>query len=131
MIGLQIELAQYLLKLGRSQPPQFMRQIRNTFIFLSFLVPSLLLQAQDNFNLIFPSTDTELAYEGALKSVEAMRVIDPQEYRLLLEAGVLYMRTDQHCKARPALEQYIEVAPTPRDRQEALAIMQHLRLDEE
>lgn len=70
-------------------------------------------------------------YEGALKSVEAMRVIDPQEYRLLLEAGVLYMRTDQHGKARPALEQYIEVAPTPRDRQEALAIMQHLRLDEE
>ena len=70
-------------------------------------------------------------YEGALKSVEAMRVIDPQEYRLLLEAGVLYMRTDQHGKARPALEQYIEVAPTPRDRQEALAIMQHLRLEDE
>ena len=75
MIGLQIELAQYLLKLGRSQPPQFMRQIRSTFIFLSFLVPSLLLQAQDNFNLIFPSTDTELAYEGAFKDGSSEKVL--------------------------------------------------------
>lgn len=69
-------------------------------------------------------------YEGAVKSVEAMRLIDPKEYRLLLEAGVLYMRTDQHGKARPALEKYIKLAPATRDRQEALAIMQHLNVED-
>jgi len=34
-------------------------------------------------------------YLGALKTVEVMRLLDPNEYRLLFDAGVLYARTHQ------------------------------------
>lgn len=66
-------------------------------------------------------------YHGALQSVEAMRVIDPGEFRLLLDAGVLYARTDQPRAAIDALEDYIKKAPDARDRQEAAILLQEIK----
>ena len=66
-------------------------------------------------------------YEGALRTVEAMRAIDPTEYRLFLDAGVLYARTQQLQKAIIAVEEYIARAPNIGDRQEAARFLQQIR----
>ena len=66
-------------------------------------------------------------YEGALQTVEAMRALDPQEYRLLLDAGVLYARTNRLQNAIVTLEDYIAKAPGDRDRQEAALLLDQLR----
>lgn len=66
-------------------------------------------------------------YEGALHVVEAMRAIDPAEYRLLLDAGVLYARTNRLQNAIEALEDYIGKAPVDRDRHEAALLLQQIR----
>lgn len=68
-------------------------------------------------------------YEHALKVVEMMRFLAPEEYRLLLDAGVLYARTGQPQKAVPALEDYISRSPHPRDRQEAAVLLEHIRAE--
>ncbi len=65
-------------------------------------------------------------YAGGLETVELMRKIDPDEYRLLLDAGVLYARTDQPEKAIDSLVGYIEKAPNSRDRMEAELLLQQL-----
>ena len=66
-------------------------------------------------------------YEGALRIVQAMRAIDPAEYRLLLDAGVLYARTNRLQNAIETLEDYIAKAPGDRDRHEAALLLQNLR----
>lgn len=66
-------------------------------------------------------------YEGALRTVETMRLIDPAEFRLLLDAGVLYARTHQTRAAIDTLEEYIKLAPADRDRHEAALLVQELR----
>ncbi len=66
-------------------------------------------------------------YAGALKTVEAMRLIDPKEFRLLLDAGVLYAKTDQTRAAIETLETYIGRAPHNRDRQEAELLLLDLK----
>lgn len=66
-------------------------------------------------------------YEGALRTVEGMRAIDPTEYRLLLDAGVLYARTNKLQSAIETLEAYIAKAPGDRDRAEAAILLQQLR----
>ncbi len=68
-------------------------------------------------------------YAGALKTVELMRLIAPQEYRLLLDAGVLYVRTNCSDKAIIALEGYIEKAPLPEDRHDALILLRQIKED--
>jgi regulator of sirC expression with transglutaminase-like and TPR domain len=65
-------------------------------------------------------------YEAAVKTIERMRLIDPEEYRLLLDAGVLYARTNQGLAAIAALEKYIDRAPLE-DRQEALYLLKQIR----
>ncbi len=65
-------------------------------------------------------------YDAALKSVDAMRDIAPDEFRLLLDAGVLYARTNQPEKAALVLEDYISRAPDARDRQEAALLLQEI-----
>ncbi len=65
-------------------------------------------------------------YEAAVKTIERMRLIDPDEYRLLLDAGVLYARTNQAIAAISALEKYIDRAPLA-DRQEALFLLNQIR----
>lgn len=66
-------------------------------------------------------------YEGALKTVSNMRRIDPQEYRLLLDAGMLYTRVHQIAAAVEALEDYIDRTPHKSEQQEALALLQQIR----
>ena len=66
-------------------------------------------------------------YDAALKTVEAMRAIDPGEFRLLLDAGVLYARTNQPRAAIDMLEDYIKKAPRDRDRHDAALLLQQLK----
>jgi regulator of sirC expression with transglutaminase-like and TPR domain len=66
-------------------------------------------------------------YAGALVTVELMRKIDPAEYRLLLDAGVLYARLDQPVTAIEMLSEYIKSAPNHRDRQEAELLLLQLK----
>lgn len=65
-------------------------------------------------------------YEGALEHVKRMRLIDPEEYRLMLDAGVLYAKTDQPKAAIEMLANYIDRAPNNRDRHEAELLLQEL-----
>ncbi len=83
----------------------------------------ILIRLQNNIKL--RRIDLE-DYEGALKTVEAMRRVDPDEYRLLLDAGVLYARTGRSKAAVAMLEDYIAKAPDPRDRHEAELLLQHI-----
>ncbi|MEM7651078.1 MAG: transglutaminase-like domain-containing protein [Pseudomonadota bacterium] len=84
----------------------------------------ILLRLQNNIK--FRQIEAE-DYEGALETVLALRKVDPAEYRLLLDEGVLYARTDQTRAAIDSLVSYIEKAPNSRDRMEAELLLQHLR----
>jgi regulator of sirC expression with transglutaminase-like and TPR domain len=66
-------------------------------------------------------------YEAALKVIEAMQWLDPNEYRLLLDAGVLYAKTGQRRLAADVLEKYIALAPNARDRKDAEAILRQIK----
>lgn len=66
-------------------------------------------------------------YKGALEVVEVMRLIDPKEYRLLFDAGVLSARTEQPKAAIDYLEEYITLAPHDDDRHEAAMLLQDLK----
>lgn len=66
-------------------------------------------------------------YEGALDSVRMMQAIAPDEYRLLLDAGVLCARTGRKEAAIEALEGYIERAPDGVDRYDAIMFLQEIR----
>jgi regulator of sirC expression with transglutaminase-like and TPR domain len=85
---------------------------------------TILLRLQNNIKLRRIEAED---YEGALNVVEAMRAIDPAEYRLLLDAGVLYARTQRLQQAMKALEDYISKAPVERDRQEAALLLRQIR----
>ena len=66
-------------------------------------------------------------YAAALGTVERMRLLDPQEFRLLLDAGVLYAKTHKTAQAIAALEDYIAKAANPRDRHDAALLLQKLK----
>lgn len=66
-------------------------------------------------------------FEGALRTVESMRAIAPDEYRLLFETGILYARTGQPRAAIEDLEQYIDKAPNNKDREDAALLLQQIR----
>lgn len=85
---------------------------------------TILMRLQNNIKLRRIEAED---YEGALETVEAMRAVDPGEYRLLLDAGVLYARTNRLQNAIVTLEAYIEKAPGDRDRQEAALLLDQLR----
>ncbi len=85
---------------------------------------TILVRLQNNIKLRLIEAED---YEGALNAVLAMRAIDPGEYRLLLDAGVLYARTNRLQKAIAVLENYITKAPGDHDRREASVLLAHLR----
>lgn len=66
-------------------------------------------------------------YENALKTVELMRLIAPQENRLLFDSGVLHARTGHVLKAIELLEDYLKNAPTHKDRYDAQLFLSSLR----
>jgi regulator of sirC expression with transglutaminase-like and TPR domain len=65
-------------------------------------------------------------YAGALVNVQRMLMIDPDEYRLYLDAGVLYAKVEQARAAIDSLMAYIERAPHDGDRREAELLLQEL-----
>lgn len=65
-------------------------------------------------------------YSIALEVIEQMRLIDPSEYRLLLDAGVLYAKTGKPQPAIRALEGYISKAPKGPNRAEAQSILNEI-----
>ena len=67
-------------------------------------------------------------YAGGLLSVQLSQIIDPDEYRLYLEAGVLYARVEQNKAAIDALELYLMHAQDEQDKYEASMLLQDLRL---
>lgn len=67
-------------------------------------------------------------YEAALETIQCMRLIDPQEYRLLLDEGVLLSKTGRGHLAVHSLEAYISKAENPKDREDALRLLVHIRL---
>lgn len=84
----------------------------------------ILVRLQNNVKIRLIETED---YEGALRAVETMRAIDPQEYRLLLDEGVLCARTGRAQAAMIALEGYIKQAPNDRDRYDAQVLLDHIR----
>jgi len=62
-------------------------------------------------------------YESALRCVEALRLLAPDEYRLCLDAGILYAKTGQGEKAVPELHEYIDKTPDPTGRTEAKLLL--------
>ncbi len=66
-------------------------------------------------------------YAAALKTVETMRLMAPDEFRLLLDAGVLYARTDQTMVAIRMLEEYIKQSPRESDRHDAAMLLRELK----
>lgn len=85
---------------------------------------SILMRLQNNIK--FRQIEGE-DYEGALEVIEVMRLVDPNEYRLLLDQGVLLAKVEKQKAAIESLEAYVDQAPNNRDRQEAVIILQQLK----
>jgi regulator of sirC expression with transglutaminase-like and TPR domain len=84
----------------------------------------ILLRLQNNIKIRQIETED---YQGALETVQILKMIAPHEYRLQLDAGVLYARTGQVEAAIVALEDYIEQAPADKDRHDAALLLQHIK----
>lgn len=85
---------------------------------------NVLIRMQNNIKLRLIEGED---YKAAVKVIEIMRRLDPEEYRLLLDAGVLYARTNQAIAAIDALEDYIERTPYPEDQHEALILLKQIQ----
>lgn len=68
-------------------------------------------------------------YEGALQTVETLQKIDPSEYRLSLDAGVLNARAGRLNRAIKELEHYIDHETNDANRRDAAAFLQQIRLN--
>ena len=66
-------------------------------------------------------------FESAIQTVEVMRKIQPKEYRLFFDAGVLYARLDKPLAAIRAFENYIELAADGRHIEQAQLMLAHIR----
>lgn len=84
----------------------------------------ILVRLQNNIKIRQIETED---YAGALETVQILLLLAPAEYRLQLDAGVLYARTGQAEKAIIALEDYISVAPADKDRHDAAILLQHIK----
>ncbi len=65
-------------------------------------------------------------YKAALDIILRMRMIDPDEYRLLLDAGALHARLKENEAATKCLNEYIKLAPDYYDREEARLLLNEL-----
>ena len=84
----------------------------------------LLIRLQNNKKL---RQIEEEDYDGALQTVEIMRHMAPDEYRLLLDAGVLYARTEKLAAAVEALQTYIDKAPDDVDSYDAALLLRQIK----
>jgi regulator of sirC expression with transglutaminase-like and TPR domain len=85
----------------------------------------MLLRLQNNIKLRQIEAED---YAAALQTVEWMRLAAPLDYRLMLDAGVLYAKTGRKGNAIEALASYIAQAPDARDRADAARILSEIRL---
>lgn len=84
----------------------------------------ILIRLQNNIKLrLIEAGD----YKDALHAVEMMRLIDPHEYRLLFDAGVLYAKTGRKAEAIEVLEKYLTIATDYYDRRDAEDILKQLK----
>jgi regulator of sirC expression with transglutaminase-like and TPR domain len=88
----------------------------------------ILVRLQNNIKLRLIEAED---YEESLKSVEMMRIIAPDEYRLLFDAGILYAKTGKRDEAIGALEQYLSRVTGWEERADAEAILRELNLAED
>lgn len=108
---------------------RLLKQVRgpNAELLADYYKPSsnreTLLRLQNNIKLRMIEGED---YKGALQSVEWMRMMAPDDYRLLLDAGVLYTKTGQKAAATGALEKYIVMAPDARDRLDAERMLREI-----
>lgn len=84
----------------------------------------LLMRLQNNIKLRQIEAED---YEGALKTIDAMRLIAPQEMRLLFDAGILNAKTNRPKAAIEVLEQYLQYPISTREKSEVMAILAELR----
>jgi regulator of sirC expression with transglutaminase-like and TPR domain len=85
----------------------------------------ILIRLQNNIKLrLIEAAD----YSAALEAVEMMRLIDPGEYRLLFDAGVLYAKTGQNGPARKVLEAYLDRVTDYYERRDAEDILNQIKL---
>ncbi len=84
----------------------------------------LLIRMQNNIKLRQIESED---YIGALKTIDVMRLLDPGEYRLLFDAGVLYARTNQAMAAIDSLEEYLDRAPVAENQHDALVLLQQIK----
>ncbi|MCB1563742.1 MAG: transglutaminase family protein [Alphaproteobacteria bacterium] len=68
----------------------------------------ILMRLQNNVKFFLIEAED---YEAASEIVETMRIFAPEEYRSLLDLGVLYARTGRIAEAVKALESYLEHVP--------------------
>ena len=85
---------------------------------------SILIRLQNNIKLRQVEAGD---YKNAIVTIEKMRLIDPQEYRLLFDAGVLYFKVGQSMAAMRSLQRYIENCPDPKGREEARMFLQQIK----
>ncbi len=85
---------------------------------------NLLIRLQNNIKLRQIEAED---YEAAVQTVEIMRKINPEEYRLLFDAGILYARIEKPLAAMRALENYIDMSVSEDEKQEAFAILSQIK----
>jgi regulator of sirC expression with transglutaminase-like and TPR domain len=83
----------------------------------------MLVRLQNNVKLRLITAED---YEGALKIVEMMRLLDPGEERLLFDAGVLYAKLGRRGEAVTALKAYLFAVKNPMQRKDAERILYEL-----
>ncbi len=66
-------------------------------------------------------------YNAALATVDLMKRMAPQEYRLDLDAGVLLSRLERPVAAIESLERYIANVPNPKDKHDAAALLAQIK----
>lgn len=84
----------------------------------------ILIRMQNNIKLRQIESED---YLGALETIDVMRLLDPDEYRLLFDAGVLYARTNQAVAAIDSLEEYLDRAPVAENQHDALVLLQQIK----
>lgn len=83
----------------------------------------ILIRLQNNVKLRLIEAED---YQSALESVDMMRLIDPHEYRLLFDAGVLYAKVGQKREAADVLEKYLERPISAHERRDAEWVLRGL-----
>jgi len=66
-------------------------------------------------------------YQSALATIDLMKRIAPDEYRLDLDAGVVLSRLERPVAAIEALERYVARVPNARDKHDATLLLQELK----